>query len=275
MKRAIVLVLLLAACGERRSPVDTELAKLQTKNARIAQKIAAAREATTPELRLYRLRDAYVAVKTQEFLAAHPNANELEALWKRFPSKKRAPSRGTLLERALLEESANYGDKFWAASLPYGKASSPQDGMYYLAEGQARRGFADFVASLPPPATNEAPPDRDQLRAALQQLEREAYELYLKEPASYRTASLSAKLKETRELLDANLLAGATLTLLEAQHALSGDAPRGNGTNSILRALGAPSSATELYASMQAYKLAVAKTAGAPVTVTLIRWPYT
>lgn len=274
MKRAIAIILLLAACRNQASAVDEELARLQSKNARVVKLIAAAREATTPEVRLYRLRDAYVAVKTQEFLAAHPNANELEALWKQFPSKKRPPARGSLLERALLEESANYGDKFWAASLPYGKASGPADGMYYLAEGQARRGFADFVASLPPGA-DEAVPDRGQLRAALQQLEREAYELYEKEPATRRSASISAKLKESRELLEADKLAGATLTLLEARAALTGDAAGATNANSLLRAMSAPPSAASLYASMQAKKLAIAKTASAPITVTLIRWPYT
>jgi hypothetical protein len=273
---AVAVLLVLGACRDRGSAVDAELARLESKNARVAKLIASARETTSPDVRLYRLRDAYVAIETQKFLAAHPvtDVAALEAVWKQFPAKRHEPAQGSLLEAALVEQSANYGEKFRAASLPYGKASGPQDGIYYLAEGEARLAFADFVASLPP-GPREAPPDREQLRAALQQLEREAYELYEKEPATRRTASVSARLKETRELLEANMLAGATLTLLEARRELSNDAPAGNGANSLLRALEATPSVASLYDSMQSRKLAVAKTASAPVVVTLIRWPYT
>jgi hypothetical protein len=181
---------------------------------------------------------------------------------------------GPLLQTALAEVARNRADKLYRASLPYGKASSPSDGLYYLAQAEASRKFADSIALR---GRREAPPDREQLRAALQSLEREAYERYERDP-SRRSLVLSARLKESRELLERGSLAGATLVLLEARRDASPTA-RGKsettGKTTLHAAFHGQPAALSLLDAMTSRTLPVAKTASGPVTVTLIRWPYT
>jgi hypothetical protein len=271
-KTASLALLLLLACGRDRDPVEPELARLGSLKPpkSTAAQIAAVRAAKTPELRLYRLREAFVSVETAAFLRAHAAAGKdlpsLEALWKQSAPKTTRDDRARpLLHAALIEAAQNRGRKLYDASLPYGKASGPADGFYYLAEAEANGKFAEWMASQRTSGDGEKPPRAEELRAALQSLEREAYEAYGKDP-SRRVIFASAKLKEARELLEQRSLAGATLTLLEANHALHERAVLTDAQSSL---------SAGFHDAMKGRLVPVAQTAVAPVTVTLIRWPYT
>jgi hypothetical protein len=249
MKRIAVLTLVLAACANDVAVVD-----------------------------VYRSREAFLKRETEAFVAKHPVADfaALEKVWNGLAGNYPAPpvNAGPLLETALVEVARNRAEKLYRASLPYGKASAPGDGVYYLAQAEASRKFAESIAVEGRP---EASPDREQLRAALQSLEREAYERYQRDP-SRGSIVFSAKLKEARELLDRGSLAGATLTLLEARRDAS-PAARGKvevtGRTTLHETFRDQPAALTLLDAMTSRTLPVARTASGPVTVTLIRWPYT
>lgn len=227
---------------------------------------------------LYRSRDAFLKRETDAFLASHPvdDLAALEKVWKELGANypARATKAGPLLPTALVEIARNRAEKLYRASLPYGKASAPKDGVYYLAQAEASRRFADSIAI---DGRREPPPDREQIRSALQSLEREAYEQYERDP-SRRSLVFSARLKEARELLERDSLAGATLTLLEARRDGSPNA-RGSvevtGDTALHGVFRDQPAALSLLDAMTSRTLPVAKTASGPVTVTLIRWPYT
>ncbi|HEX6099889.1 MAG TPA: hypothetical protein VF432_26485 [Thermoanaerobaculia bacterium] len=249
MKRLALLALLLAGCAKDVAVVD-----------------------------VYRSREAFLKQETEAFLAKNPVEDfaALEQAWKDAGESYPQPAvkAGPLLQTAMAEVARNRADKLYRASLPYGKASSPNDGLYYLAQAEASRKFADSIVLK---GRREAPPDREQLRAALQSLEREAYERYERDP-SRRSLVLSARLKEARELLERGSLAGATLVLLEARRDASPTA-RGKiettGKTTLHAAFRGEPAALSLLDAMTSRTLPVAKTASGPVTVTLIRWPYT
>ena len=227
---------------------------------------------------VYRSRDAYLKRETDAFIAKHgvEDFAALESAWSDAGEHYPTPpvQAGPLLQTGLVEAARNRAEKLYRASLPYGKASTPADGAYYLAQAEASRSFADSIAIA---GRREAPPDREQIRAALQTLEREAYERYERDP-SRQSIAFSAKLKEARELLERGSLAGATLVLLEARRDAS-PAARGKievtGKTSLHRAFGDQPAALALLDAMASRTLPVVRTASAPVTVTLIRWPYT
>ena len=249
MKRIALLALVLAGCANEVVVVDA-----------------------------YRSRETFLKRETDAFLAQHPVEDfaALEKIWKdlgeNYPTPAVEP--GPLLQTALVEIARNRAEKLYRASLPYGKASAPKDGVYYLAQAEASRKFADSITIE---GRREAPPARDQLRAALQSLEREAYEQFARD-SSRRSLVFSAKLKEARELIERGSLAGATLVLLETRRDASPTA-RGKievtGKSTLHSAFRDQPAALALLDAMMSGTLAVANTAAAPVTVTLIRWPYT
>ncbi len=230
------------------------------------------------DVELYRSRTAFLQSETDAFLRKH-EVEDLAALadvWqevgKNYPTPR--TKAGPLLQTALVEIARNRAEKLYRASLPYGKASSPQDGAYYLAQAEASRAFADSIVIA---GKAEAPPDREQIRAALLALEREAYQRYEHDP-SRRSLVFNAKLKEARDLLDRGSLAGATLTLMELRTAAvsAADVAASRRYGSTLREVfrNQPA-ALSLLDSMTSHKLPAARSANGIVTVTLIRWPYT
>ncbi len=229
------------------------------------------------DVELYRSRGAFLKSETDAFLRKHP-VEDLAALadvWqnvgKNYPMPRTQP--GPLLQTALVEIARNRAEKLYRASLPYGKASTPKDGAYYLAQAEASREFADSIVIT---GKAEAPPDREQIRAALQVLEREAYQRYEHDP-SRRSLIFNAKLKEARELLDRGSLAGATLTILELRTAgvPPADVPASRRHGSLHALFHNQPAALSLLDSMTSHKLPTAKSANGIVTITLIRWPYT
>lgn len=259
------------------------------------------RSGTTPAVRLYRLRDAYVGAELLSFFDTHKESSrDLAGVQKVWSSReaeilRKAPAdRPHILDRALIQAAQNRSEKLFRASLPYAKVSAPFAGMYYLAEAEGNHRFRAFVESLPPGRGTEKSPQRQELQRALQSLETETLNAFAADPAGRGTIPVSAKLKEARELIDANLLDGAALTLLEAQLELSRRSPStkpatasspGDSIGEMFAAIAQERAKDETGAAIRAsvlplysdfYRTTTAQRRGpASVTVTLVRWPYT
>jgi hypothetical protein len=279
MRTATFVALLCVALSCAANPLDSELARLDALQTKLEARpwpemlkgevapgrksLDAARAVQDPRERLHKLRAAFTNIETLAYIGEHEKAAEnmeaLHDLWSRGGQAIQPVPSGarTLLHQGLIESSINRAEKLYHASLPYGKASGPLSGLYYLADAEANAKFAKFVASLPA-GKAERPPDAKALRAVLESQEAELQQRFAKDPAGRGTIGTSAKLKEARELLEANRLAGATLLLLEAK-SLSVTA-----TDSIAKLLATPRNSEEPRG-----------TGGTPVKVALIRWPYT
>ena len=103
------------------------------------------------------------------------------------------------------------------ASLAYAKVTEPAAGLYYISDAVANRRFADFAASVEFSEEGAKAPEADALRSAWTALETEALKVFEADPVGRTAIGPSARLKETRELIDRGSLAGATLLLLESR----------------------------------------------------------
>ncbi len=231
--------------------------------------LAAARATKAPLLRVYQLREPFIGVERLAFVAQNKQAgtslDRFEALWK---SERRRFTRqmphviGPLSQVALAESGRNRAEKLFNASLQFAKATHPLNGLYYLGEAEANLRFATFVEALDidtPP--REKQPDRKALKAAIAAADAQTLAVFQKDPGGRSAIPASARLKEAHELFAAGRLAGATLTLFES---------RRNVTETDLADLGA---ALGIQTERKAQPRATV--AGSPVTVTLVRWPYT
>jgi hypothetical protein len=318
--RALWMIVTLVICGCRAAPavdpVPQELDRLSALLARIEAggvpdmlkdtmapnraAIERVRKTTSPQLRLYRLRDAYVGVATAAFVAAQKDAavdgGKFLALWSAQPVRAIATPAGMpLLHASLVQSSSNRAEKLYRASLPYGKADGPFSGTYYLGEAHANAAFAQFVASLDAreldTQKDEQPPAANALRSALEAMDTEMLAAFGKDPAAPGMISVSVRLKEARELLDRGSLAGATLLMLEARlmygratapvvkgaFAPPADLPK-DSMAELWRASDNPIAARDVlpyYVSLRKQTAAVPVVAAKRVKVTLIRWPYT
>lgn len=272
-----------------------------------AELIAKTRGATSEIERLYRLQDAHLRIETLGWMASHADAGKsleaLEPLWKSEEAAIRAAANCNdpeILYRGLCQAAANRAEKLYEASLPYGKVSDPQSGLYYLAEGVANARFASFVATLAPREgrTTEKRPDPAALERAWNEVNDETIAFFESDPTARTAIPVSVKLKEARELLDRGFTDGALVRLLEARLELSrrkaGDeavpmpdsvAPSGEGSvAALIDALGADEDQTRaaivrrdvapLYLSLFG-EVAETTASVASTTVTLVRWPYT
>jgi hypothetical protein len=260
--------------------------------------LARAGSSETAELRLYRLRDPFIGVEALRFVTSnHAAMNDLarfEALWTthRDAFARVDAVRGSTLQRALHQAAANRSQVLARASLPYARSSSPGDGLYYLGEAEGNRLFAKFVAGLAMKADSPAP-DRAALTNAMNDVEQQMLTAFERERSGKTTIPSSARLKEARELLARGWNDGATLLLLEARLELSkrnaGAASQSGASlkrqGSIPDLLNALSRDSKSAAAVRAdviplfnrlYTAAAGVAAAkAPVTVTLVRWPYT
>jgi hypothetical protein len=184
----------------------------------------------SPLLQIYRLREPLIGAETLRFVvenaAATKSLASFEALWSSRRShfeSKGAASKGPVLQAALVQSGLNRAEKLFRASLPYGKVASPGAGVYYLAEAEGNLRYATFVDSLalPAPKRAEPRPTIATLRTALDGLERETIALFEKDPASRTSIPVSARLKETRELLDQGRVEATTLMMLESHMGLA------------------------------------------------------
>jgi hypothetical protein len=313
--RALLLIAMLGIAGCRAAsaadPVPEELDRLSALLTKIEADhppaglkdtfapnraaIERVRKTTSPELRLYRLREAYVGVATAAFVTAQKdaaaNGQKFLALWNAQPVRAvPTPPGMPLLHASLVQSSSNRAEKLYRASLPYGKADGPFSGAYYLGEAHANAAFAQLVASLGARA-DEQPPSANALRSALAAMETERLGTFGKDPAAPAMISVSVRLKEAQELLDRGSLAGATLLMLEARLmygratapevqgvvAPPADLPK-DSMAELRRASDNPIAARDVlpyYVSLRKQIAAAPAVAARRVKVTLIRWPYT
>ncbi|HEX8152928.1 MAG TPA: hypothetical protein VF698_07380 [Thermoanaerobaculia bacterium] len=194
--------------------------------------LANVRATKSPLLKLYRLRDGFIGVETIAFVAEHKTTdiNAFVKLWNarkpRFDAKAQAPA-GVRLQTALAQAATNRAAKLFRASLPYGKASGPMSGVYYLGEAEANFAFRAFLDRLKVDGEDATMrPTHAMLTNAADMLEDEMLNVFAADPGSNNMVAVSVRLKEVRELLDQQQLDGATLMLLETRLALSRRAPK-------------------------------------------------
>jgi hypothetical protein len=244
-----------------------------------------ARSTANPSLRLYRLRDAAIGIDTLNYILGHKrdesDMKRVQALADAVrPSidKQLAPMSAPALQHALRQVAANRAQKLLRASIPYGKASGPANGLFYIGEAEGNRRYRDFVESVPLGNTSEARPNPAAIASTLKRLDSAALAVYDKDPTGRAAAALSATLKEARELADRGMLEGAALLMTEAQRTAAVPVANAVHTDSISSALQAsetvPKDVIPLYASLFANTTAE-RNIPKNVTVTLVRWPYT
>jgi hypothetical protein len=248
-----------------------------------------ARAATSPLVRLYRMRDAYVGIETLRYVLEHKSdesslaAVQALADASRASIDKRLPAiSGPALQVALRQIVANRAQKLLRASVPFGKAASPANGLFYIGEAEGNRRFRDYLETLPFGTGSEPQPNPAAIRSTLARLDTAALAAFEEDPAGRSAVPLSARLKEARELADRGMLEGASLTMLEAQLGLQRrgtaiDAPTSAATpHDSIAAMFANENkeVLPLYASLFSNAPAEKKIPK-NVTVTLVRWPYT
>ncbi|MGZ7039922.1 MAG: hypothetical protein ACXVJO_17225, partial [Thermoanaerobaculia bacterium] len=243
------------------------------------------RSTADPSLRLYRLRDAAIGIDTLHYILDHKSdesdMKRVQALADAIrPSidKPLAPMTAPALQLALRQVAANRAQKLLRASIPYGKASGPANGLFYIGEAEGNRRYRDFVESVPLGHTSEPRPNAAAIAAALTRLDSAALAAYDKDPTSRSAVVLSATLKEARELADRGMLEGAALLMTEAERTAAVPVASATHADSITTALQASDTTGKdvvaLYASLFANTTAERKVPK-NVTVTLVRWPYT
>ena len=252
--------------------------------------LARARAATSPLVRVHRLRDAYVGIETLQYVIDHKAAEADLARVQTLANASRAaiekplaPMSGPALQLALRQIVANRAQKLFRASVPFGKAASPANGLFYLGEAEGNRKFRDFVESLPFSGASEPRPNVAAVNLALTRLDTAALAAFENDPAGRSAVSLSARLKEARELADRGMLEGAALTIGEAQldlvrrdgtaPTISG-APHADSISAMWQGEEGGGNVLQLYASLFGNAPA-GKKVPKNVTVTLVRWPYT
>lgn len=217
--------------------------------------------------------------------------------------------------RALGEAAVPQMRGYYDASLDYGRATMPDQGLYYLAAAQGQRAIADFCRTLSASASQGTPPPVRSIRPELDALAAEMISVY-RPPVSIDQHGAfivaSSTLKEARELDAAGLHHGALLRYLQAARQFAPLRPastaKAGAIDQQLRDLEArlsPSSTQtgidhgigRLFLEIAQTELAAAATIvndtlpryfaaleparpAAPrpdpqVTVTLVRWPYT
>lgn len=321
---ALVWIGTIGACGQApQQPMvsvdarlDGELARIESVKASIGRTregealdgmIAGARGAATDVERLYLLQEPFIRVESLAWMAAHEDSGEsLEALTRLWSAEEPAIRSAAacddpeILFRGLCQAATTRAEKLYAASLPYGKASEPAAGLYYLAEAIAHARLTSFVASLAPREgmTTETRPAADALERAWNEVNDETIAFFGTDPTARTAIPVSVKLKESRELLDRGFTDGALVRLLEARLELSRRqagarpvrmptvAPRTSegSVGAWLDALASGDDETRtalvrrdveplhlsLFGRVEETAAAVAST-----TVTLVRWPYT
>ena len=264
------------------------------------------REAKDPLLKLYRLREPYVGIQSLAYMADHRDAmNDLaafQALWEegsRTDRGARKEDGGNNATRGLIEISVNRHRRLREASVAYARISSPQSGLYYLAEAEGHRLFAERIQSLPIASRRDrALPAQAAVASGLEELEVRTLELFGKDRTSRAAVPISAKLKEARELLDDGAVAGALVVLVEARLLLGREdvnreqrpptpaladleddpiallliamAEEDPDTKPLIE-----SEALPFYLTMIGTERGNPRAAEPAVTVTIVRWPYT
>jgi hypothetical protein len=196
--------------------------------ARAAQDVAKGRRL----LALRRLTVARVSLATGDYLSTRPaeqrqDQARFEAEWARMgkvlggdlgpPSPSALEVKPAAL-RALGEAAILQVREYYVASLEYGRSTTPDAGLYYLATAQAQRELTALCRRLSTPSSLQPPPLRS-LRAEIDGLQSDLLKAY-RPPASIDRhgafITANAAVKEARELDAAGLRYGAMQRYLEA-----------------------------------------------------------
>lgn len=186
-------------------------------------------------LALRRLATARAALAIGAYMSARPAGERtdlarFEAEWSRMgkvlgassspPSPNSLASVKPAALRALGEAAIPQERAYYVASLEYGRNTTPDDGLYYLATAQAQRELIELCRRLSTPSSLQPPPLRS-LHAEIEGLQSEVLKAY-RPPASVDRhgafITANAALKEARELDAAGLRYGAMLRYLDAAH---------------------------------------------------------
>jgi hypothetical protein len=186
-----------------------------------------------PLLALQRLAAAqtYLAASVymeQQVAAGHADSAGFEAEWARMgrvfapdlgpPRASDFGAIGPTALRALAETARPQLRAYYEASLEFGRSTQPQYGLFYIGQALAQGDFIGFCRRASAPAPGSTPPVRG-IEAELDSLETELLAAY-RPPASIdhhpEFISISAALKEARELNGAGLHNGALLRYLQA-----------------------------------------------------------
>ncbi|HEY6148374.1 MAG TPA: hypothetical protein VIZ69_11770, partial [Thermoanaerobaculia bacterium] len=188
-------------------------------------------------LALLRLERARVNLAASRYVQSRPEAERtdiaaFEREWARMgkvlAADRKRVSPGALdaihpaAVRAIAEASMPQIKTFYDASLEYGRATTPQYGLFYVGNAAGQRDFVAFCRTLSEPRTARAPALRP-LSADIDALETELLAAY-RPPASIDRHSefiaASATVKEANELDQAGLRYGALLRYLQAAQRL-------------------------------------------------------
>lgn len=249
------LLLALLACGagaapDRPDPLAAELerssaflqskaagggswAQVQKTNQPVLARAGEDLRAGRRQLALQRLANVRAQIAMAGYLNERPAGERqdlagFEAEWTRMGGVLRAdlqaPSPAAFdgvpaAARALGEAAVAQIRGYYEASLEYGRATMPDQGLYYLANAQAQRELAAFCRTLAAPSDRQKTPALRSLRSELDALEAEMLAVYRPPVSIERHSELivaSATLKEARELDAAGLRYGALLRYLQA-----------------------------------------------------------
>jgi hypothetical protein len=185
-------------------------------------------------LALFRLAAARVQIASMVYRAERPAAEsrDLDALageWKRMGTVMQAnlgpPAAGALagvrpaLARAIGEAALPQVREWYQASLDYGRATAPEEGLLYLSDAAAQEQLVAFSRTLGGAFPRLEPPPLHPLDAEIDALDAEVQAAF-RPPASIERhadfVGTSELLKEARELNAAGLLHGALLRYLQA-----------------------------------------------------------
>jgi hypothetical protein len=183
---------------------------------------------------LFRLATVRVQIASMVYRAERPAAEsrDLDALtgeWKRMGTVLHAdlgpPAAGTLagvrpaLARAIGEAALPQVREWYQASLDYGRATAPEEGLFYLSDAVGQEQLVAFSRTLGGAFPQLEPPPLRPLDAELDSLDA-AVQAAFRPPASIEHhadfVGTSELLKEARELNAAGLLHGALLRYLQA-----------------------------------------------------------
>jgi hypothetical protein len=254
------------------------------------------------EYRLYRLRDAFVTVERLRYFVDHNSATKSADAFRSLWSKERprfeklgVDQRGTVLERALAQSAATRAERLFEASAAYAKATTPSNGVYYIADASANLGFRDFVRHMAT-ESNEKIASASGIASSLDALETATLQFFSTREAAPDAIPVSVRMKEARELLADRRLEGAMLLAIEADIVLTDRggpevltsttaSPRAGSMASLLTEWAANEQqpdrkksrekAMTFYAGLFAPAAKSVASSKPAVTVTLVRWPYT
>ena len=300
----LIAALLLAAAVQNPDPLAETIAQLKQRARPDDQAFIGRAEDALQHgyrmLALQRVAAILPIVEGTTYAAAHAKG-DLDAEWKRNAKIRTLAvpkDLQTAAVRALTEVATLEARGYYDASLDYARATSNDEGFFYLGRALGQKTFIDLARKLSDRSDLPAPPLRS-IANELDTLQKELLAAY-RPPASIDRhgdfIGASAMIKEARELDQAGLRYGAMVRYLEAARrvglitttpaaaeapALPAGVDHSIGQIYVDAAKSDPSTASVLANFVIPRYLAALEPASVPRasnakhTITLVRWPYT